>query len=543
MIGNVLYMSTPYHSVIALDAETGKLLWNYQLDTTQASERGVSYWPGDGDAPSSIIFGTTDGRLWSLNAATGKPNSNFGENGSINLLDGITNGVARPRLDVSTPPPIYKNLVITGGRTQESPSKGPSADTRAWDLHTGKLVWRFHSVPHKGELGNNTWPENGWQARGGTNVWGFMSIDEKRGILYLPYGSPTYDFYGADRQGDGLFGNCLVALNVETGKLVWYFQVVHHDMWDYDLESAPVLMDVKQHGKTIPAVALISKDGLLFFFDRRNGKPIFGVEERPVPASPIPGEHSSPTQPFPLKPAPLGPHSFSPQDIADVTPEQKAFCTNLLATEGGMASGGPFTPYGNKLTVVMPGSLGVANWGGMSFNPKLGYLFINASYIGDVGKVAPNTVSKDPAYRRTSPWGTYGRFWNNDKFWPCQKPPWGELWAINVNTGDVAWKVPFGQIKELEDKGVFGTGTLNFGGSITTAGGLIFIAASNDQIFRAFDAATGKVLWSTKLETGAYVTPITYRAANGKQYVVLAVTGGSYYDTTSGDAIAAFALP
>lgn len=543
MVDDVLYLPTPYHTVIALNAEDGKLLWSYRQERGQPTARGVAYWPGDDQAPPSILFGSSDGRLWSLNAATGKPNRGFGDEGSIDLKVGEANGVADPRLDVTSPPAIYKNLVITGARTQESPGTGPSADTRAWDVRTGKLVWRFHSVPHPGELGNNTWAETSWRARSGTNVWGFMSIDSKLGLVFLPYGSPSYDFYGGDRAGKNLFGNSLVALNAETGKLVWYFQVVHHDIWDYDLESAPVLMEVNRNGRKIPAVAVISKNGLLFIFDRRDGKPIYGVEERPQPASHVPGEESWPTQPFPLKPPPLGRHSFSPEDIATVTPEQKEFCTQLLATEGGMQSGGPYKPYGGKLTVVFPGSMGVANWPGMSYDPRLGYLFINTVSLGDVAKLVDAGKDADPRYQRTSPWGAYARFWNNEKFWPCQQPPWGQLWAIDVNTGNVAWKIPFGQVRELEAKGVYGTGALNFGGSITTAGGLLFIAATDDQVFRAFDAKSGKVLWSAKLETGSYTTPMTYRAKNGKQYVVLVASGGGFYDTTGGDSVIAFALP
>lgn len=543
MIGDVLYMPTPYHSVISLDAETGKLLWSFPLNGSSPSTRGVAYWPGDHGTPPSILFGSSDNRLWSLNAKTGRPNPDFGNDGWIDLTNGESNGLPHPRLDLTSPPSIYKDLVITGAQTQESPGQGPSADTRAWDVHTGKLVWRFHSVPHPGELGNNTWAKGSWVARSGTNVWGFMSIDRKRGLVFLPYGSPSYDFYGADRAGKDLFGNCLVALNANNGKLVWYFQVVHHDLWDYDLESAPVLIDVRQNGNTIPAVALISKNGLLFIFDRRDGRPIYGVTERPIPTSLVPGEKSWPTEPFPLKPPPIGRHSFSPADIATVTPEQKAFCTKLFATDGGMDSGGPYTPYGLKLTVVFPGSMGVTNWPGMSYNPKLGYLFVNTVNLGDVARLADAGKDANPAYQRTSPWGAYARFWNNDKFWPCQQPPWGQLWAINVNTGEIAWKVPFGRIKELENQGVYGTGALNFGGSISTAGGLLFIAATDDQMFRAFDAASGKVLWSAKLKTGSYTVPMTYRARNGRQYVVLVDTGGSFYDATGGDSVIAFALP
>jgi len=541
VINGVLYMPTPYSTVIALDPESGEELWTYKLDRGRPAERGVSFWPGDKTAPASIIFGTSDGRLISLNAKTGEPNLGFGENGIVDAKSDILNGYPEAQFNLNSPPAIYKNVVITGATVQESPGAGASGDTRGWDARTGKLLWRFNSVPHPGQLGNNTWEGDSWKHRSGTNVWGLMSVDAERGLVFLPYGSPTFDFYGWDRKGKNLFGNSLVALNAETGKLAWYFQVVHHDTWDYDLESAPVLMEVVRNGKKIPAIAVISKNGLLFILDRRDGAAIYGVEERPVPPSVIPGEHGWPTQPFPVKPPPLGRNSFKPEDIATVTPEQQKVCTDLLATEGGMGYGGPYTPYGSKLTIVFPGTLGVANWPGMSFDPDLGYLFVNTVDIADVGKIAQ--MGGETPYEKTSPWGAYARFWNEDKFWPCQQPPWGQLWAIDVNTGDVAWKRPFGTIDELEAKGVYGTGALNFGGSITTAGGLLLIAASDDQKFRAFASRTGKELWSVKLETGSYTTPMTFEGKNGKQYIIVVATGGSYYDRTAGDSVIAFALP
>ena len=543
VVNGVLYMPTPYSTVIALEPETGKELWSYTLDHGRPAGRGVAYWHGDATTPASILFGTSDGRLMSLNAQTGKPTAGFGVNGAVDIKSDILNGLPNAQFNVTSPVTIYKDLVMVGGQVQESPAAGASGDMRAWDVHTGKQLWRFHSVPHPGEVGNDTWPGESWKNRSGTNVWGFMSVDLERGLIFLPFGSPSYDFYGADRKGKNLFGNSLVVLNADTGKLVWYFQAVHHDTWDYDLESAPVLLDVVQRGVKIPAVAIIGKAGLMFILDRRNGDPIFGVEERPVPASDVPGEQGFPTQPFPVKPLPLGRHSFNPDEIATVTPEHKEFCTQMLATEGGMKTGGPYTHYGSKLTVVFPGTLGTTNWPGMSYNPELGYLFVNTVDIADVGKVSKAEDGADPAYERNSPWGLYVRFWKADKFWPCQQPPWGQLWAINVNTGDVAWKVPFGTDPELEAKGVHGTGTLNFGGSIATAGGLLFIAATYDQRFRAFEAATGKILWETKLDTGSYTVPMTYEGKNGKQYVVLVASGGSFYDTTAGDSVIAFTLP
>ena len=543
VVNDTLYMPTPYATIIALHPETGEEIWTYKLDKGRPAARGVSYWPGDQSTPASILFGTTDGRLLSLDAKTGKPTAGFGTNGSVDLKADADNGFPHAQYDMSSTPAIYKSLVITGAAVQESPASGASGDIRAWDVHTGKLVWRFHSVPRPGEIGHDTWPGDSWINRSGTNVWGFMSVDLKQGLVFLPFGSSTYDFHGADRKGKNLFGNAIVALNADTGKLVWYFQTVHHDLFDYDLESAPVLIDIKKGGVKIPAVAILGKNGLLFILDRRDGTPVFGVEERPVPASKVPGEETWPTQPFPLKPPPLGRNSFTPDEIATVTPEQKKVCEDLFATEGGMESGGPYTPFGLKLTIEFPGTIGIANWPGMSADPKLGYLFVNTINLADVGKLVKNPDGPDPVYERRSPWGEYARFWNNDKFWPCQQPPWGTLWAINANTGEVAWKIPFGAIPELDAKGVHGTGSLNFGGSIATAGGLLFIAASNDQIFHAFDARSGKQLWQTKLDTGSYTTPMTYMGKNGKQYVVTVATGGSFFDTTAGDSVVAYALP
>jgi len=543
MVNDTLYLPTPYNTIVALNPETGDEIWTYKLEKGRPGSRGVSYWPGDKSTPASILSGTSDGRLLSLDAKTGKPMSSFGTDGYVDLKAGADNGFPHAQYDMNSPPGIYKDLVITGAAVQESPAQGASGDIRAWDLHTGKLVWRFHSVPLPGEVGHDTWPGDSWKSRSGTNVWGLMSVDLKQGLVLLPFGSPTYDFYAPDRKGKNLFGNAIVALHADTGKLAWYFQTVHHDIFDYDLESAPVLMDIKKGGKAIPAVAVLGKNGLLFILDRRDGTPVFGIEEKPVPASLAPNEEPWPTQPFPVKPEPLGRMSFHPDEIATVTPEQKKYCEDLLATEGGMENRGPYTPFGLKLTIQFPGTIGAANWPGMSYDPKLGYLFVNTNELADVGKLVKNPDGTDPLYERHSPWGDYARFWNNDKFWPCQQPPWGQFWAINANTGEVAWKIPFGTIPELDAKGVHGTGALNFGGSIATAGGLVLIAATNDHIFHAFDAKTGKLLWQTTLESGSYTTPMTYQARSGKQFVVLVATGGSFFDMTAGDSVFAFALP
>lgn len=538
-VGGVMYMPTPYNRVVALEPESGKLIWEYKIDGSNASMRGVEYCAGDKSSPPEILFGTTDGKLVALNANTGKPVPGFGREGFVDMKAGINNGFPSGQFSLSSPPKVYKNVVITGARVQENPSLGFSGDTRGWDVHTGKLLWQFHSVPRPGETGHDTWEGDSWEKRSGTNVWGLISLDEKLGLVYLPYGAPTYDFYGADRKGANLFGDCLVALDALTGKLKWYFQGVHHDTWDYDFEAAPILMEINRNGTKIPALAEVSKQGLVYILDRRDGKPVFGVEERPVPKGDVPGEEYWPTEPFPVKPPPLARMSFKPDEIAKVTQEQEQVCTELYKSDGGLHNDGPFTRYGLTGSIVFPGTIGASNWHGASYNPDLGYLFVNIMELADIGKVEKRPEGSPVAYSRLG----YARFWNADKFWPCQAPPWGEMVAVNVNTGDIAWKVPFGIIEELESQGIHGTGAPNIGGSIATAGGLVFIGATNDHRFRAFDAKTGKVVWETKLESGAYATPITYRGKDGKQYIVVSAAGGSYYDRTSGDSVIAFALP
>jgi quinoprotein glucose dehydrogenase len=410
-------------------------------------------------------------------------------------------------------------------------------------MRTGKLVWQFHSVPQPGEVGHDTWDGDSWKGRSGTNVWGMMTIDTARGIVYMPFGQSTYDYWGGDRHGANLFGNSLVALDAKTGKLLWYFQTVHHDTWDYDISGPPILFDVVHDGHKIPAVAEIGKTALLYILDRRTGKPIYGVEERPVPASDVEGEQSWPTQPFPVKPGPLGRNSFKPDEIAKVTPEHEKYCRELLATEGGMHNLGPFTPYGATMSVVFPGTLGGSDWDPMSFDPELGYLFVNTQDLGSIGKVVKNKEGSRTPYSRTSPLGPVGRFWDRDKGWPCQAPPWGRLFAVNVNTGEIAWESVLGVTDELPE-GKQKTGRPNLGGSLATAGGLVFIGATTDGRFRAFDSKTGTEVWVTKLEASAHSAPMTFRGKDGKQYVVIVATGGGFLaDLPTADVVAAFALP
>ena len=554
VIRGIMYVTTPYSRVAALDPVSGAELWSWQLPSGNASTRGLEYWRGDGKTAAQIVFGSTDGKLYSLDAKTGEPNPDFGDNGVVNLnSDSIMRGLPG-RNAMTSPPIVYKNLVITGGTTQENPPLGPAGDVRAWDMRTGKLVWTFRSVPEKGEKYSETWAGDSWKNRSGVNVWGFLTVDEKRGIVYMPFGAPSVDQYGGDRAGNNLFGSSLVAADANTGKYLWHFQVVHHDIWDADLTGAPALIDVKKGGKTIPAVVAMNKGGLLFLLDRVTGKPIYGVEERAVAASEVPLERTSKTQPFPLKPPPLARMTFSKSEIATVTPELESACEKLIE---GMVVGGPYLPAAyNRLRVQFPGNHGGVNWGGTSFHPKLGYLFVNINELGQVAGLRDHDPAKGPAAangqgNRVDPNGPYegvpggGRFsvrGTGSQQLPCQQPPWGELAAVNVNTGEIAWKVPLGITDSLPE-GKKKTGRPGNGGTIATGGGLVFVGATDDARFRAFDAKTGDEVWTIQLNGAAEATPMTYEGRDGKQYVVITATGGGFFgNPVTDDSILAFAL-
>ncbi len=544
VINHVLYLSTPASRVIALEPESGKELWRFdpQTKVTGAikyrAHRGVAYWPGDLRTPARILFGTLDGRLIALNAQTGQKVPGFGDEGEVNLRLGVAENFPDAVYAVTSPPATYHDLVITGAEVPESPGHGPRGDVRAWNIHTGKLEWTFHTVPLPGEAGHQTWEGDGWQNRTGVNVWSTMTVDEQRGVVFAAIGSPAYDFYGGDRRGANLFGDCLVALDARPGKPMWHYQFVHHDIWDYDPPAAPALVTVNRSGSQIPAVVQITKMGLVFILDRRNGKPVFPVQETPVPQSDVPGESSWPTQPVPLKPPSLSRSSMSKDDLSDVTPESHRACAEMFSK---LENKGRYTPYGVKPTVVFPGTLGGATWSGLSFNPKLGYGYVNTNEAGAIGQMVPRPAGSPVSYSRTSPFGEYARFWDAN-LWPCQKPPWGFLTAINVNTGEFAWRVPLGINDELEAKGVHNTGALNIGGSIATAGGLVFIAATNDNRLRAFEARTGRELWSTILDASGHATPSTYLGRDGKQYVVIATGGGGFFGSKPADTFVAFRL-
>ena len=540
VVDGILYFATQSQKIVALAPETGKEIWKYDPKSTAREIRGVSYWPGERGIAGRILFGTADGRLIALDAKTGTPAAGFGDNGVVNLRTGITDKFPRAAYGVTSPPTIYRNVVIVGPSTQEGPSLGPSGDPRAYDVRTGKLLWRFHTVPQPGEPGSDTWGPDGWKDRSGPSQWGPATVDTERGIVFLAVGNPADSFYGADRKGTNLYANCVVALDALTGKMRWYYQTVHHDLWDYDLAAPPALVEVARNGKPVPAVAQTTKMGLFFILDRLTGQPVFGVEERAVPHSDVPGENSWPTQPFPLKPPPLARMSMTKDDVTKRNAGAARFCGEWFSR---LHHEGAYTPFGTAPTLVMPGTMGGGNWGGVSFDPKLGYIFVNTSSLGGTGHMVKANEGAPMAWRND---GGYQRFIDPDGY-PCQQPPWGELAAINRD-GDVAWRVPLGSYDELEAQGVFGTGAANMGGSIATAGGLVFIGATTDSKFRAFDSRTGRELWVTRLDATADTVPITYQGRDGKQYVAIAAGGTNRFRMLAGtadeaaDSLTAFTL-
>jgi quinoprotein glucose dehydrogenase len=530
------------NGIFALEPETGTQLWHYPA--TQVALRGLAYWPG-GEASHPRVFAGIGGGMVALDATTGKPAPGFADEGLLDLKQGVLGDLDDAKISLQSPPIVVGNLIITGSANGENtPSLGAYGDIRAWDADTGVLVWTFHTVPRPGEPGHETWPGDSWKNRTGVNNWGFMTVDERRGIVYVPLGSPTSDFYGADRAGNGLYGNSLVALDVKTGKLLWHRQLVHHDLWDFDPAAAPILFSAQHDGSTIPAVAQITKAGLLFSFNRVTGEPLYGMEERPVPQTTVPGEWTSPTQPFPLKPPPLSRVAFTENDIYSLTPEHAAFCRDLYR-RNKMEPVELYTPFPMEQNVLMfPSTLGGGGWGGLSWDPSLGLLFTNVNNLGQWGHMEKRAEGQPGTpYFRTSEYGTYARFWNVETKIPCTNPPFGELVAVDVNTGEIAWRSTLGTIPALEALGVRNSGAPSLGGSIATAGGLVFIAATNDARFRAFESKTGKLLWEQAIDANGHTIPIAYLGKDGKQYVaVMAGNGGGYFGGAPGDSLIAFAL-
>ena len=548
MIDGVLYVVTVFDRLIALEPETGKELWVFdpKLDKTRSqmlfSNRGAAFWT-DGKE-KRLFYGTLDGQLWAINAATGKPIATFGTGGFVDLRLGMFDPTDKRSFGrgygMTSPPAIYKNVVICGSIVPDSEPQGPNGDVRAFDAVTGKLVWRFHSIAQPGEDGGNTWEGDSAKGRGGANMWSIPSVDTKRGIAFLPLTSPSADYYGGDRKGAGLFGDSLVAVDALTGKSIWHFQSVHHNIWDYDLPAQPTLVTVRRNGKMVDAVAQVTKTGFAFVFERTTGKPLFDIVEKPVPASEVPGESAWPTQPFPVKPAPFIRQSFKPEELTDVTPESRAYCAKLME---GAAFGTLFTPIGLKPTVLFPGTNGGANWGGSSFDPETQTLYVNSMDVGMLVRLVKAPETSKLAYRTRGSGSPSSRFWDLNR-WPCQKPPWGHLTAIDLNTGEFRWRSVLGVVDALLEKNIAPTGTSNIGGSMVTAGGLVFIGATDDSRFRAFDKDTGQELWTTRVPASAHATPMTfYSKKTKKQYVIIAAGGGNKYNDKYSDSLLAYVLP
>jgi len=628
VVNGVLYGITPAQEIFALDAATGHPLWKFGSGIEGGQpNRGLSYWASGDD--QRILVGITN-FVYALDARTGKAIASFGEEGHIDLRKNLRGEYQRQSLVSTSPGVVYKDLIIFGDREPEA-LPAPPGDIRAYDVRTGKLRWSFHTIPHPGELGYDTWPKHAWTYSGGANNWTGMALDEKRGIVYAPTGSAASDFYGADRLGDDLFANSLIALDAETGKRIWHFQTVKHDVWDRDLPSPPSLVTVKHDGRTIDAIAQTTKSGYVYLFDRTNGQPLFPISYRPYPPSPTPGEKAAATQPLPAMPAPFARQLLTEDMLTQRTPEAHAWA---LAEFRKFRSEGQFVPFGDeKPTVIFPGYDGGAEWGGAAVDLQSAVLYVNANDLAWTGSLAKNTgdpessgraiylsqcslchgeklagsppqfpslideskrhsreeissmirhgkgrmpafsnLSDDkisalidyvstggkaeyvpasnarqvanspsaprPAYR----FAGYTKFLDPDGY-PAVAPPWGTLSAIDLNTGEYRWKIPLGEYPALAAKGLHDTGTENYGGPIVTAGGLLFIAATNfDKKLRAFDKDTGKLLWETLLPFAGNATPATYEVA-GRQYLVIAAGGGKAVDLPSGGIYVAFALP
>lgn len=534
MIGGVLYVSTSLNRVAAIDAATGQSLWVHDPNGTGFIHRGVAYWT-DG-VEQRILMATGDAHLLALDAKSGKPIPTFGESGRVDLTKGLRRPVNRSLVSCTSPPILCGDVVVVGGRVDDFQDQRemPPGDVRGFDVRTGKLLWTFHTVPQKGEFGNETWEDDSWQYTGNTNVWAVMSYDPELGYVYLPVSTPTNDWYGGHRKGDGLFGDSLVCLDAQTGKRVWHFQLVHHGLWDYDLPCAPNLVDITVNGKRIKAVAQVTKQGFCFVFDRVTGKPIWPIEERPVPPSKVPGERASPTQPVPTRPAPFDRQGVTEDDLIDLTPELKEAARRILER---YHYGPLFTPPSERPTIQLPGIFGGASWAGAAADPETGIL-----YVPSVTEPWVVTLIKPPSPKATVDY-TVG-FGQAQKLvgpqgLPLFRPPFSRITAIDLHTGEHRWMVPLGEgprdhpaLKGLNlpplghnQRGfVLVTKTLLLAVQEGSSFGLT--PATFPPKLRAFDKATGRQIAAIDLPAHATGAPITYQVG-GRQYIVIP-TGGTF---------------
>jgi quinoprotein glucose dehydrogenase len=523
-----MYLPTA-NGVVALEPETGRERWRYVVSGGAPSRRGVAYWAGDASNPR--IFVTAGRRLIALDASSGKPASSFGKDGEIDMV-----------VPYNSVPLIFDNIIIVGANNPPGGVRVPG-NARAYDARTGGKVWEFSSVAQPGSVGHDTWEGDSWQGRAGANAWPFyFTLDDERRTVYIPLASPIPGGYGGDRKGANLYGNSVVAVDVQSGAYKWHFQTIHHDLWDADPPAPPGLFDVVRNGRRVPMMALTTKSGYMYILNRETGQPVHGVEERPVAKSDVPGEAAFPTQPIPVRPSPIARVAYKPEDLAtasDTTPEHAAACKDLITANGGVYNAGPFTPWKYRepnaktaISLVFPGGLGGPNWGGTAFDPNLGYVFVATQDVGALGWIRRSAEGAAVPYEKTAPGRSTFDVVINGESWPCQKPPWGRLIAVNASTGNFAWQIPLGVTEGLPPAKQ-NTGRPVLAGPIVTGGGVLFIASTDDNRFRAIEAKSGKQLWMTRLERRGNADPITYLGRDGKQYVAIVAS----------DTVKVYALP
>lgn len=537
-----LFLSTPFGRIIALEPDSGKEIWSFdpKIDVRAGygdfANRGVATWLDGKSNRRRIFIATIDARLIAVDAVSGVPCKDFGRAGEIDLRAGLRNPPAyKSEYEETSPPAVIGDLVIVGSAVADNGRvDAASGEVRAFDARTGSLRWTFDTLLDHG-------PKN----TGAANAWSVISTDPERGLVFIPVGSASPDYYGGLRPGSNLYANSVVAVRADTGKPVWSFQTVHHDLWDYDVASQPTLFVARKNGKDVRAIAVGSKTGNLFLLDRDTGKPLFPVSEKPVPASDVPGEEASPTQPVPSAPAPLVPQRLTADDAWGASEEDRKFCRERI---GALRSEGIFTPPSIRGSLIFPGNIGGMAWGGAAFDAAHGLLVIPTNRLAAVIHLIPrdkfaeaqkNGHGEEFASQRGTPYGMSREFLRGPHGMPCNAPPWGALTAVDVASGAKKWEVPLGSMFGFDPK----FGSVSLGGPIVTAGGLVFIGATLDSYLRAFDVETGAELWKGELPTSARATPMTYRGKSGKQYVIIAAGGHDVPPIKQDDAIVAFALP
>src|ERR1017187_9912049 len=509
VVDSVMYVLARHNSIVALDAATGAEIWTHPAEpnTTIITNRGINYWESKDRQDRRLLFASNH-FLHAIDARTGRLILTFGNAGSVDLKQGLDRDANSIRLVQSTTPGrVFEDLLILGSATNQEYGSAPG-DIRAFDVRTGNLAWTFHTIPRPGEFGYDTWPKDARNRVGGANVWGELSVDEARGIVYAPTASAKYNFYGVNRSGANLFADSLLALDARTGKRLWHFQMVHHDIWDYDDATAPKLLTVRHDGKTVDAVAQVSKQGFVWVFDRETGKPLWPIEERAVPASDMPGEKAWTSQPFPSKPPPFARQSFTVDALSPfLSPQDRArFRDEILSARNE----GLFTPPARRGTIQMPGNNGGANWGGAAADPSRGILVVVSKDLPSLLKLEPKAPDRYES--------GFGFMIASDGL-SAIAPPWTSMTAYDLNAGSIQWKIPLGEVPELAAKGFKNTGThYPKVGPVITAGGLIF-TGTRDRKVRAFDLESGKVLWEKELDAALEGIPAVYEIG-GKQYIV-----------------------